>query len=437
MTSRVKMISALLAIVLLVGFISLIPRSVKGQDAIEFLNGVKMQGVVKEIRNDKREFDFEVVIGGKTFLRTYAFDKVHAVTMENQRHVVTAKKAATSSGVSGAADQELVRSRAEVQQAIASAGDSFPDWWEETKLEYPASLDLNWPLKPAGNWNSQRNMGQFIWDVVNPNPRRWNAGIKLVFQQWQAQQSDSEKNRRNMTTLGSMFFNLKQDYARAAYWFERAGIQKGSGQSVKLAESYWRLGSKPMAIEMVTNRTLPASVIKLHGDMGNYQSAVKLANSFKKGGSTNPLIDMFLGDALRHNGQIGPAIAAYERVISSTAFKNDNYGKKVKARARDSIEAIRLLSAANVANVRDGAYRSASTGYVSAVEVEVKVAGGRLTSVEVVQHSEKQFYSSIEDTTSQIMKHQSVQGIDGTTGATITSQAIINATAKALAKGTK
>jgi len=109
----------------------------------------------------------------------------------------------------------------------------------------------------------------------------------------------------------------------------------------------------------------------------------------------------------------------------------------VKARARDSIEAIRLLSASNVTNVRDGAYRSASTGYVSAVEVEVQVASGRLISVEVIHHSEKQFYSSIEDTTSQIMKRNSVQGIDGTTGATITSQAIINATAKALAKGAK
>ena len=103
MTSRVKMISALLAIMLLVSSVFLIPRSVKGQDTIEFLNGVKMQGVVKEIRNEKREFDFEVVIGGKTFLRTYTFDKVHAVTLKNKRHVVTAKKAVTNSGGSGAA----------------------------------------------------------------------------------------------------------------------------------------------------------------------------------------------------------------------------------------------------------------------------------------------------------------------------------------------
>ncbi len=437
MTARVKMIFAMLALMLLAGSIFLIPRSVTGQDTIEFLNGVKVQGVVKEIRNGDREFDFEVVIGGKKFLRTYAFDKVHAVTLKDKRHVVTAKKTTSSDSGSGTAGREVVRSRAEVQQMIASAGDNFPDWWEETKLEYPASIDLNWPIKATGSWNSQRNIGQFLWDVVNPNPRRWNAGIKFVYERWQSQRSDSEKNRRNMITLGTMFFNLKQDYARAAYWFERAGVQKGTGQSVKLAESYWRLGSKPMAIEMVTHRTLPASVIKLHGDMGNYQSAVKLADSFKKGGSTNPQIDMFLGDALRHNGQISPSIAAYGRVISSSAFKNENYEKKLKARARESIEAIRLLSASNVANVRDGAFRSTSTGYVSAVEVEVQVVSGRLTSVEVVRHSEKQFYSSIEDTTSQIMKLQSVQGIDGTTGATITAQAIINAAAKALAKGAK
>jgi formylglycine-generating enzyme required for sulfatase activity/tetratricopeptide (TPR) repeat protein len=68
-----------------------------GQDTIEFLDGKKIQGVVKEIRSENREFDFEVVVGGKTILQTYPYDKVHAVTMKNQRHVVTPKKAAKNS----------------------------------------------------------------------------------------------------------------------------------------------------------------------------------------------------------------------------------------------------------------------------------------------------------------------------------------------------
>ena len=53
------------------------------------------------------------------------------------------------------------------------------------------------------------------------------------------------------------------------------------------------------------------------------------------------------------------------------------------------------------------------------------------------RHHEKQFYSAIEDTTAQIVKEQGFTGIDATSGATITSEAIINATAKALAGAEK
>lgn len=69
------------------------------------------------------------------------------------------------------------------------------------------------------------------------------------------------------------------------------------------------------------------------------------------------------------------------------------------------------------------------------MEVEVRVANHKIEEVKVVKHVEKQFYAAITDTTNQIVKKQSVSGIDATSRATITSQAIVNATAKALAKG--
>ena len=81
----------------LVIFTSAFSSVALGQDTIEFLDGKKIQGVAKEIRSENREFDFEVVVGGKTILRTYSYDLVHAVTIKNQRHVVTPKKAAGNS----------------------------------------------------------------------------------------------------------------------------------------------------------------------------------------------------------------------------------------------------------------------------------------------------------------------------------------------------
>jgi uncharacterized protein with FMN-binding domain len=65
------------------------------------------------------------------------------------------------------------------------------------------------------------------------------------------------------------------------------------------------------------------------------------------------------------------------------------------------------------------------------------VKAGRIEDVRVSKHTEKQFYSSIADTTRQIIQKQGVKGIDATASATITSEAIINATAKALANAMK
>jgi uncharacterized protein with FMN-binding domain len=65
------------------------------------------------------------------------------------------------------------------------------------------------------------------------------------------------------------------------------------------------------------------------------------------------------------------------------------------------------------------------------------VRDGRIETVRVTDHHEKQYYSSISDTCQKIIAKQSVTGIDTTSSATITSEAIINATAKALAEAVK
>ena len=87
--------------------------------------------------------------------------------------------------------------------------------------------------------------------------------------------------------------------------------------------------------------------------------------------------------------------------------------------------------------VPDGAYRSSSQGYEAPIEVEVVVKGQRIESVRVTQHREKQFYSAMSDTPAKIIAKQGVKGVDATSNATITSEAIINATAKALAEAQK
>ena len=85
----------------------------------------------------------------------------------------------------------------------------------------------------------------------------------------------------------------------------------------------------------------------------------------------------------------------------------------------------------------DGTYKGVSVGYNGDIDVEVTVAAGRIENVTVTRHNEKQFYAAITDTLQQITTRQSVRNIDATSRATITSQAIVNAAAKALASGAR
>ena len=96
-----------------------------------------------------------------------------------------------------------------------------------------------------------------------------------------------------------------------------------------------------------------------------------------------------------------------------------------------------LFDKADVSQVTDGTYKASSTGYTGALEVEVRVASGKIEGLRVTKHREKQFYAALTDTPNQILNKQSVKGIDATSRATITSQAIVNATARALATGAK
>ena len=97
--------------------------------------------------------------------------------------------------------------------------------------------------------------------------------------------------------------------------------------------------------------------------------------------------------------------------------------------------AIQAFENFDINKVADGTYRNQSRGYSGDVHVAVTVTGRKITSVTIVKHKEKQYYSSLTDVPHQIIQKQGVKDVDTTTGATITARAIITASAKALAQG--
>ncbi|RMF42278.1 MAG: FMN-binding protein [Planctomycetota bacterium] len=400
-------------------------------DRLELLSGVQLDGKVTAIRKEAKEFDFEATIAGKAIRKTYRFDEVHAVTLQGKRHVLTPLPDPDPG--SSTVPQ---RSIAEVRQIIQRAGQELPSWWNEVPLDYPQTLDLSWPLKPQGAWNNQRNVGQYIWDIIHPNPDRWQSGIKLVHHIADMHQQEPALLKRDWETLGRMYFELLRDYPRAAYWLERAGVTGRQPMGIKLAECYYRLGNRTMAEKMLQEPALPLVAIKLLGELGQTDRALRLAQAFQGTQAENDA-RLLAADLLHSLGRQDEAIREYEKVIRSDKFRNEEYRQRTVQRAAESIAAIRLAEKAKVDRVADGVYSASSTGYNGPVHVELEVRGGKLTRVEVTRHREKQFYSAIEDTTDQIRRRQSVQGIDGFSGATITSKAIVNAAAQALAQGAR
>lgn len=409
-------------------------------DVIEFADGAKLVGTITSIRKAEKEFDFDPRDDSKSSKNVYRFDEVFRVSYQGKWFVLT-PKSTSSAGDDGDGDGDdsgtVKRSKAEVLALIEAAGKTSPDWFDSVPLDYPKSLDLSWPIQPPkGPWQSHKNMGQYIWSVVNENPGRWHSGIKLLHHCVALHKDDRVLLLRDMNALGDAYFRLLQDYPRAAFWFQQGKATVDKVQGVRLAECYWRLGNRDMAMQMLRGRRLNLAAIKLYGDMGEIDRALSLTAAFVKSGNDYQA-NILAADALRLAGRPDEAIDYYQRVLASKQFRNDEYAKRFKARAQESIETIRLYDQADVSRVADGTYRDSSTGYNGKLSVAVTVAGGKLEAVKITDHQEKQFYSSLTDTPAQLVARQSVQGIDGTSSATITSQAIVNATAKALAQGTR
>ena len=407
------------------------PVALHAEDSIEFLNGSKTTGTVKQIRKADKEFDFEVKIGKRTFKRTYSFAKIHAVTMNGKRYELNPKPVPKATG------GESSRKKSDVKAIIEAAGSTPPDWFDATPLEYPKTLDLSWPLKPATKgWRPDKNMVHYLYTTIQENPRRFHSGIKLVHHCMALHKSDKTLLQRDMKRLGGLYFELVKDYARAAFWYQKVNPPVSETGGIYLAACYWRLGSRDMALDMLRGKTLSLGAIKLLGEMGEIDAAIQVTRAYSKSNASNQAF-LLCGDALRQAGRTDEAIRYYQRVVNSTRFRNKEYENRFKGRARDSIEAIRVFDRLDVSSIADGTYRANAIGYAGRLDVDVRVRTGRIDSVKVTSHREKRHYKAVTDIPDSIIAKQTVKGIDVTSGATVTSQAIVNATAKALARGAK
>ncbi len=325
--------------------------------------------------------------------------------------------------------------RAEIDAIIQKAGQAPPDWFASVTPNYPQTLDLTWG-DPKGR-NAQKDLKEFIWTVINPNPPRWKEGVKLLHQVLNVNKSDPEKLKRTMFALGECYHNFFADYARAAFWFRKA-----ESNDELLADCYFRLGNKDMAKEVLDkvgyDNTRQGGVIKLWADIGDIDTALKMAEG--KAMSCPDAGYFVAGDCLKLAGRYKEAIDFYEKVLKVVQKDTQTAAGRLKwnqDQAHASIDAIKLFELLDLKRIADGKYSGTSMGYSGNVSVDVVTKGHKIDSVVVTQQTEHQCYASLTVIPQKIIDKQTVKGVDTYSSATVTSNAIVNACAKALSTGVK
>ncbi len=324
------------------------------------------------------------------------------------------------------------RSQSEVEKTIATDGPKPPDWLAATALRFPATLDLTWARPARGQrWDQNKYLGQFIWSVVNPNPSQWKNGVKLMYKVMDVNKDDETKLVQTYDALARMYFNYFKDYARAAYWWQKAG----ESSNIQLARCYFELGNLDMAKKILLqypfDTTREGDVINAWGTFGDMDRALRIAKD-RISSNAPDIGDGVAGDVCRVAGRYDDALKYYSEYMKLPKM----YNWKNKQRAQDGYNTIKYFQMFNLAKVPDGTYSGSATGYRGAVTSKVTVKDHKIVDIKV-SHREDQCYSAITQVPGEILQKQSVKDIDACAGATMTSNAIIMGTAKAMGDAAK
>jgi len=421
-------------------------------DEIILTTGKKGTGTI--VSETAVNVEIETTVGGRVVKRTVPKSRIYLIEQNGKRRVLNeseaGKKTAAESdavanvktngkeGTNGTSEKRVERTPQEVFKIVDQIGKTAPDWLKSTPLEYPSTLDLSFP-KDVDGWDANRNFGQYVWDVINPNRDRWKSAVKLAEFMREKNKNNAEVVRRIDQATGEFYFRFFQDYPRAAYYWRLSGLDSDPTLApwlgAFLGECYWRLGSKQAALDVYAKTSDQFPWIKVLTEMGELDEALKLAERLAQ--SNRPdFAFVYAGDACRASGDYDRAIEYYRRVLAveATPSRTVEQMERNTKRARANIIGIETFERLDLTKIPNGVYFGDGVGFAGNVRVKIVVSKGKIESVEVVEHQEKQYYSSIIDVPRQIVEKQSLKEVDAVSSATATSEAIVNATAKALAE---
>ena len=139
------------------------------------------------------------------------------------------------------------------------------------------------------------------------------------------------------------------------------------------------------------------------------------------------------GDIYRDMGNLEKARENYQKAMEIYPTSDQPYGRHLIHRRVSKIQAkVDLLDyqAIQSSKPKDGKYKGESLGYGEPAYVEVTIKGGKMADIKR-DHKEKIEQNATAIIPQRIIRAQSLK-VDGITGATITCQAIIEGTFRAL-----
>jgi len=397
-------------------------------DTIEFNNGAKLSGTITKVDDTSQSVTIDMTVRGRNYTRRYSFKDIRSITQNGQT-----RSLGVSAPSTGSTKSTNTRTEQQIRQLIASTGRSLPSWYNSTRLNYPRSLDINWPpLPPNTQWNARKHIVHYLYSDIIPNQSRWREAMKFLHFVYGRNGNSAYAKDNCARQLGRLYFEFFRDYPRAAYWLSQTRLKSNDHLHAVVAECYYRMGSQDMALKYLAGKPALIGTAKLLGAMGLTDRAVKVADAIARYPRPREAL-LTAGDALALAGRYPEALKYYNQVLTDRRPERDQkYLNRYHTRARQCIASIQLYETLDVSKLKTGTYSETSAGYEAPIRVEVKVAAGKITSVRVTQHREKQYYSALRNTPAKIIAKQHVKDIDATIGATITAQAIVNATAKAL-----
>ena len=79
------------------------------------------------------------------------------------------------------------------------------------------------PDKPPGGWNANKNVGQYMWSIVNENPGRWRSGTRFMHYLLGVHKDKSGIVNKVIGQLAHCYQDLLLDWPRAAFWRRKQG----------------------------------------------------------------------------------------------------------------------------------------------------------------------------------------------------------------------